>query len=110
MCAAFDHAGHVYKQVKDAVGAHHSTIEQLAADVVVFYNDAITVLDAIKIDRGELEGNKDAALQIIDQGFNSLLRAIKQRGGGWCVEGACQECVRLKGRRFECPDYCTRRI
>ena len=58
MCAAFDHAGHVYKQVKDAVGAHHSTIEQLAAEVVVSHNDAIAALDAIKIDRGELEATR----------------------------------------------------
>eukprot|EP00729_Bicosta_minor_P032914 gene32914-biopygen28634 len=79
MCAAFDHAGHVYKEVKEAVDAHRDTIESLLAEVVVSRQEAIAATTAIKIIRGELEGNRDAAIKLIDEGFNKLLRAIKQR-------------------------------
>ena len=34
---------------------------------------------AIKVIRGELEGNRDAAIKLIDAGFNKLLRAIQKR-------------------------------
>eukprot|EP00729_Bicosta_minor_P024403 gene24403-biopygen9588 len=79
MCAAFDHAGHVYKEVKEATAAHRAMVEAAVAAVKITRQEAIAATNAIKIIRGELEGNRDAAIKLIDAGFNKLLRAIKQR-------------------------------
>eukprot|EP00729_Bicosta_minor_P006286 gene6286-biopygen22853 len=79
MCAAFDHAGHVYKEVKAAIAAHRAMVEAAVAAVKITRQEAIAATNAIKIIRGELEGNRDAAIKLIDAGFNRLLRAIKQR-------------------------------
>eukprot|EP00729_Bicosta_minor_P010042 gene10042-biopygen17958 len=79
MCAAFDHAGHVYKEVKEATAAHRAMVEAAVAAVKITRQEAIAATNAIKIIRGELEGNRDAAIKLIDVGFNKLLRAIKQR-------------------------------
>ena len=79
MCAAFDHAGHVYKEVKAANAAHRAMVEAAVAAVKITRQEAIAATNAIKIIRGELEGNRDAAIKLIDAGFNTLLRAIKQR-------------------------------
>ena len=46
--------------------------------MVVTRQEAIAATNAIKVIRGELEGNRDAAIKLIDEGFNKLLRAIKQ--------------------------------
>eukprot|EP00729_Bicosta_minor_P014100 gene14100-biopygen443 len=79
MCAAFDHAGHVYKEVKEATAAHRAMVEAAVAAVKITRQEAIAATNAIKIIRGELEGNRDAAIKLIDAGFTKLLRAIKQR-------------------------------
>eukprot|EP00729_Bicosta_minor_P016939 gene16939-biopygen26211 len=79
MCCAFDHDGHAYKEVKAAIVAHRAMVEAAVAAVKITRQEAIAATNAIKIIRGELEGNRDAALKLIDAGFNKLLRAIKQR-------------------------------
>eukprot|EP00729_Bicosta_minor_P001786 gene1786-biopygen19752 len=79
MCAAFDHTGHVYKEVKAAIAAHRALVEAAVAAVKITREEVIAATNAIKIIRGELEGNRDAAIKLIDAGFNRLLRAIKQR-------------------------------
>eukprot|EP00729_Bicosta_minor_P006327 gene6327-biopygen25913 len=79
MCCAFDHAGHTYKEVKAAIVAHRAMVEAAVAAVKITRQEAIAATNAIKIIRGELEGNRDAAIKLIDAGFNKLLRAIKQR-------------------------------
>eukprot|EP00729_Bicosta_minor_P032707 gene32707-biopygen28511 len=79
MCGSFDHAGHTYKEVKAAIVAHRAMVEAAAAAVKITRQDVIAATNAIKIIRGELEGNRDAAIKLIDEGFNKLLRAIKQR-------------------------------
>eukprot|EP00729_Bicosta_minor_P001623 gene1623-biopygen8932 len=79
MCAAFDHDGHAYKEVKAAIVAHRAMVEAAVAAVKITRQEAIAATNAIKIIRGELEGNRDAAIKLIDAGFNRLLRAIKQR-------------------------------
>eukprot|EP00729_Bicosta_minor_P027796 gene27796-biopygen9695 len=79
MCAAFDHAGHVYKEVKAAIAAHRAMVEAAVAAVKITRQEVIAATTAIKIIRGELEGNRDEAIKLIDEGFNRLLRAIKQR-------------------------------
>eukprot|EP00729_Bicosta_minor_P005574 gene5574-biopygen18820 len=79
MCCAFDHDGHVYKEVKAAIVAHRAMVEAAVAAVKITRREAIAATNAIKIIRGELEGNRDAAIKLIDEGFNKLLRAIKQR-------------------------------
>eukprot|EP00729_Bicosta_minor_P032804 gene32804-biopygen23575 len=79
MCAAFDHAGHTYTEVKDAIAAHRAIVEAAVAAVKITRQEAIAATNAIKIIRGELEGNRDAAIKLIDEGFNKMLRAIKQR-------------------------------
>eukprot|EP00729_Bicosta_minor_P018650 gene18650-biopygen24254 len=79
MCAAFDHAGHAYKEVKAAIAAHRAVVEAAVAAVRITRKEVIAATNAIKIIRGELEGNRDAAIKLIDAGFNRLLRAIKQR-------------------------------
>eukprot|EP00729_Bicosta_minor_P009255 gene9255-biopygen19971 len=79
MCAAFDHDGHVYKEVKEATAAHRAMVEAAVAAVKITRQEAIAATNAIKIIRGELEGNRDAAIKLIDAGFTKLLRAIKQR-------------------------------
>eukprot|EP00729_Bicosta_minor_P032588 gene32588-biopygen27392 len=79
MCCAFDHAGHVYKEVKAAIVAHRAMVEAAVAAVKITRQEAIAATNAIKIIRGELEGNRDAAIKLIDAGFTKLLRAIKQR-------------------------------
>eukprot|EP00729_Bicosta_minor_P032614 gene32614-biopygen22406 len=79
MCAVIQHNGHNLNPAKEAVGKHRATIEALLAEVVVTRQEAIAATNAIKVIRGELEGNRDAAIKLIDAGFNKLLRAIKQR-------------------------------
>eukprot|EP00729_Bicosta_minor_P016349 gene16349-biopygen14295 len=79
MCAAFDHDGHTYKEVKAAIAAHRAVVEAAVAAVKITREEVIAATTAIKIIRGELEGNRDAAIKLIDAGFNTLLRAIKQR-------------------------------
>eukprot|EP00729_Bicosta_minor_P032823 gene32823-biopygen30591 len=79
MCGSFDHAGHTYKEVKDAIAAHRALVEAAVAAVKITRQEVIAATNAIKIIRGELEGNRDAAIKLIDAGFNRLLRAIKQR-------------------------------
>eukprot|EP00729_Bicosta_minor_P014098 gene14098-biopygen441 len=79
MCGSFDHAGHVYKEVKAAIAAHRAMVEAAVAAVKITRQEAIAATTAIKIIRGELEGNRDAAIKLIDAGFSKLLRAIKQR-------------------------------
>eukprot|EP00729_Bicosta_minor_P001910 gene1910-biopygen20739 len=79
MCGSFDHAGHVYKEVKEATAAHRVMVEAAVAAVKITRQEVIAATNAIKIIRGELEGNRDAAIKLIDAGFNKLLRAIKQR-------------------------------
>eukprot|EP00729_Bicosta_minor_P001063 gene1063-biopygen18714 len=79
MCAVIQHNGHNLTAAKEAVGKHRATIEALLAEVAVTREEAIAATNAIKVIRGELEGNRDAAIKLIDAGFNRLLRAIKQR-------------------------------
>eukprot|EP00729_Bicosta_minor_P024759 gene24759-biopygen27469 len=79
MCAVMHHKSHDLTPVEQAVGKHRDTIEALLAEVVVTRQEAIAATNAIKIIRGELEGNRDAAIKLIDAGFTKLLRAIKQR-------------------------------
>eukprot|EP00729_Bicosta_minor_P006287 gene6287-biopygen22854 len=79
MCCAFDHDGHAYKEVKAAIAAHRAMVEAAVAAVKITREEVIAATNAIKIIRGELEGNRDAAIKLIDEGFNKLLRAIKQR-------------------------------
>eukprot|EP00729_Bicosta_minor_P032647 gene32647-biopygen23457 len=79
MCGSFDHAGHIYKEVKEATAAHRAMVEAAVAAVKITRQEAIAATNAIKIIRGELEGNRDAAIKLIDAGFNKLLLAIKQR-------------------------------
>eukprot|EP00729_Bicosta_minor_P032620 gene32620-biopygen9570 len=79
MCCAFDHDGHAYKEVKEATAVHRAMVEAAVAAVKITRQEAIAATNAIKIIRGELEGNRDAAIKLIDAGFNKLLRAIKQR-------------------------------
>eukprot|EP00729_Bicosta_minor_P033059 gene33059-biopygen2925 len=79
MCGSFDHAGHTYTEVKEAMDAHRTMVEAAVATVKINRQEVIAATNAIKIIRGELEGNRDAAIKLIDAGFNKLLRAIKQR-------------------------------
>eukprot|EP00729_Bicosta_minor_P032708 gene32708-biopygen14586 len=79
MCGILQHKSHDLTPVEQAVGKHRATIEALLAEVVVTRQEAIAATNAIKIIRGELEGNRDAAIKLIDAGFTKLLRAIKQR-------------------------------
>ena len=79
MCGSFDHAGHIYKPIQEAINVHRTRIEQLAAEVAETRKEVIDATDAIKIIRGELKGNKDAALKIVEEGCNRLQRAVKQR-------------------------------
>eukprot|EP00729_Bicosta_minor_P001110 gene1110-biopygen29778 len=79
MCGILHHNGHMFAPVEQAVGKHRDTIEALLAEVVVTRQEVVAATNAIKVIRGELEGNRDAAIKLIDAGFNKLLRAIKQR-------------------------------
>eukprot|EP00729_Bicosta_minor_P009256 gene9256-biopygen19972 len=79
MCGSFDHDGHVYKEVKEATAAHRAMVEAAVAAVKITRQEAIAATNAIKIIRGELDGNRDAAIKLIDAGFTKLLLAIKQR-------------------------------
>eukprot|EP00729_Bicosta_minor_P025596 gene25596-biopygen11587 len=55
MCCAFDHDGHVYKEVKEATAAHRAMVEAAVAAVKITRQEAIAATNAIKIIRGELE-------------------------------------------------------
>eukprot|EP00729_Bicosta_minor_P006250 gene6250-biopygen28936 len=79
MCGLLNHSKHDFTPVEQAVGKHRAAIEAMLAEVVVTRQDAIAATNAIKIIRGELEGNRDAAIKLIDAGFNKLLYATKQR-------------------------------
>eukprot|EP00729_Bicosta_minor_P001051 gene1051-biopygen18702 len=79
MCGLLHHSKHDFTPVEKAAVKHRNAVEALLAEVVVTRQEAIAATNAIKIIRGELEGNRDAAIKLIDEGFNKLLRAIKQR-------------------------------
>ena len=65
--------------VDQAAGVHRETIEALPAEVVVTRQQAIVAATAVKIIRGHLEGNMKAALKVVNEGCNRLLRAVNQR-------------------------------
>ena len=71
-CGSFDPNGHVCREVEEMVDAHRNAIEYLVAEVMVSRQETIAATNAIKIIRGELEGNRDAAIKMIDVGFNKL--------------------------------------
>eukprot|EP00729_Bicosta_minor_P017349 gene17349-biopygen16219 len=79
MCGSLDHKLHTLTPVHDAIAAHRALVEAAVAAVKITRQEVIAATNAIKIIRGELEGNRDAAIKLIDEGFNKLLRAIKQR-------------------------------
>eukprot|EP00729_Bicosta_minor_P014889 gene14889-biopygen16162 len=79
MCGLLHHSKHDFTPVEKAAVKHRNAVEALLAEVVVTRQEAIAATNAIKVIRGELEGNRDAAIKLIDAGFNKLLRAIKQR-------------------------------
>eukprot|EP00729_Bicosta_minor_P016350 gene16350-biopygen14296 len=79
MCGSLDHKPHTLTPVHDAIAAHRALVEAAVAAVKITREEVIAATNAIKIIRGELEGNRDAAIKLIDAGFNRLLRAIKQR-------------------------------
>ena len=81
MCGSLEHNGHNLTPMQEAIDAHRMLVEGLVAAVKLTRAEAIRAADAIKVIRGELEGNRVVALKIIDEGFNRLLRAIKQRRG-----------------------------
>eukprot|EP00729_Bicosta_minor_P000263 gene263-biopygen6975 len=79
MCGLLHHSKHDFTPVEKAAVKHRNAVEALLAEVVVTRQEAIAATNAIKIIRGELEGNRDAAIKLIDAGFNKLLRAIQTR-------------------------------
>lgn len=79
MCGILQHNGHDFTPIEKAVGKHRNAIEALLAGLVVSRQEAIAATNAIKIIRGELDGNRDAAIKLIDEEFNKLLRAIRER-------------------------------
>lgn len=78
MCAVFDHAGHVYKEVQEAVDAHRAMIEAAVAAMKIARQEAIAATNAIKAIRGELKGNRNAAIKSIGEEFNQLRGALKK--------------------------------
>ena len=79
MCGILQHNGHDFTPVDQAAGVHRETIEALLAEVVVTRQEAIVAANAVKIIRGKLEGNMEAALKVVNEGCNRLLRAVNQR-------------------------------
>ena len=82
-CVVQHHNGHSLTTTGDAVGVHRTAIEALMAQVVVSRTHAIAAADAIKIVRGELEGNRDAAFKLVDEEaakkralLNTMLRDV----------------------------------
>eukprot|EP00729_Bicosta_minor_P032662 gene32662-biopygen18413 len=71
MCAVTKHNGHALSPIADAVGVHRATIEALVAEVVVSRNEAVAAANAIKVVRGELEGKRKAALEVVEDDFNT---------------------------------------
>eukprot|EP00729_Bicosta_minor_P016416 gene16416-biopygen24187 len=81
MCGLLNHSNHSFTPIADAVGVHRTAIEALMAQVVVSRTHAIAAADAIKIIRGELEGNRDAAFKVVDADYNTkrvLLDTLQQ--------------------------------
>ena len=79
MCDLLNHSKHDFTPVEQAAGVHRETIEALLAEVVVTRQEAIVAATAVKIIRGQLEGNMKAALTVVNEGCNRLLRAVNQR-------------------------------
>ena len=79
MCGILQHKTHDLTPVEQAAGLHRETIEALLAEVVVTREESIVAANAVKIIRGELKGNMEAALKVIEEGFNRILRAARQR-------------------------------
>ena len=79
MCGILQHKTHNLTPVDQAAGVHRETIEALLAEVVVTRQESIVAATAVKIIRGKLEGNMKAALKVVNEGCNWLLRAVKQR-------------------------------
>ena len=79
MCGLLDHSKHDFTPVDQAAGVHRETIEALLAEVVVTRQESIVATNAVKIIRGKLEGNMKAALKVVNEGCNWLLRAVRQR-------------------------------
>eukprot|EP00729_Bicosta_minor_P014311 gene14311-biopygen31132 len=71
MCAVTKHNGHALSPIADAVGVHRAFLEALVAEVVVSRNEAVAAANAIKVVRGELEGNREAALKVVEDDFNT---------------------------------------
>eukprot|EP00729_Bicosta_minor_P030939 gene30939-biopygen14705 len=71
MCAVTKHNGHALSPIADAVGVHRAAIAALVAEVVVSRNEAVAAANAIKVVRGELEGNREAALKVVEDDFNT---------------------------------------
>ena len=79
MCGILQHKSHDLTPIEQAAGVHRETIEALLAEVVVTREEVIAATNAVQILRSQLKGNKEAALKIIEEGFNWLLRAVRQR-------------------------------
>eukprot|EP00729_Bicosta_minor_P007076 gene7076-biopygen14962 len=67
MCGILHHKTHTLTPITDAVGVHRSAIEALVAQVVVSRTDAIAAANAVRIIRCKLEGNRDAALKLVEE-------------------------------------------
>lgn len=84
MCAVFDHAGHVYKEVQEAVDAHRAMIEAAVAAMKIARQEAIAATNAIKAIRGGTQREQECCYQI-------HRRRVQPTEGR--VKGAGQRCL-----------------
>lgn len=79
MCGLLEHSKHDFVPVEKAALAHRETIEAALAAVTVPRAEVVAAIAAIKVIKGQLQGNKDAANKVIEAGFKKLMQAAREQ-------------------------------
>eukprot|EP00729_Bicosta_minor_P004234 gene4234-biopygen17831 len=75
MCAVLHHNGHTLKLIGEAVHQHQGEIHALTAATKVSQQALSDTIKALYILKGKIEGNMDAAIAAIEEGYNRVMRA-----------------------------------
>eukprot|EP00729_Bicosta_minor_P004485 gene4485-biopygen1144 len=75
MCAVLHHNGHTLKLIGEVVHQHRDEIQALTAATKVSQQALSNTIKALYILKGKIEGNMDAAIAAIEEGYNRVMRA-----------------------------------
>eukprot|EP00729_Bicosta_minor_P012326 gene12326-biopygen19029 len=74
-CGILHHNGHTLKPIGDAARQHRGEIQALTAATKVSQQALSDTIKALYILKGKIEGNMDAAIAAIEEGYNRVMRA-----------------------------------